>query len=61
MPDDFEIPFIGQTEFPRVSFDEEHLRQVCYDRFYNDYVNFGYEKDEVYDIWEKPKKNFQIV
>lgn len=60
MPDDFEIPFIGKSAFPRVSFDEEHLRQVCYDRFYDDYVNFGYEKDEVYDMWEKPRKKFKF-
>ena len=60
MPDDFEVPFVGQTEYPPINFDEEHLRQVCYDTFYNDYVNFGYEKDEVYEIWERPKKKFRF-
>ena len=60
MPDDFEIPFIGKTDFPKVNFNEEHLRQICYDRFYNDYIKFGYEKDEVYEMWERPLKKFKF-
>ena len=60
MPDDFEVPFVGKTEYPPIEFDEKHLRQVCWERFNNDYIKFGYEKDEVYKMWEKPLKNFKF-
>ena len=60
MPDDFEVPFLGKTDYPTINFDENHLRQVCVERFSNDYIKFGYEKDEVYEIWESPKKKFRF-
>ena len=60
MPDDFEVPFLGKTDYPTINFDENHLRQVCVERFSNDYIKFGYEKDEVYEIWERPKKKFRF-
>ena len=60
MPDDFEVPFVGKTQYPPIEFDEKHLRQVCWERFNSDYIKFGYEKDEVYKMWEKPLKNFKF-
>jgi hypothetical protein len=60
MPDDFQVPFVGKTEYPPINFDETHLRQVCWERFNNDYIKFGYKKDEIYDFWEKPLKKFKI-
>ena len=56
MPDDFEFHLLVKLNIQEFNFDEEHIRQVCYDRFYDDYVNFGYEKDEIYEIWERPLK-----
>ena len=52
IPEDVEVPYIGKSKYPNIPFDEEHLRQVCYDRFLDDYKNFGYDKDEVHQQWE---------
>ena len=37
----------------KISFSEEHLRQICYDRFFNDYIKFGYGKDDTHRRWEQ--------
>ena len=53
IPDDVEVPCIGKTDLPPISFSEEHLRQICYDRFFYDYIKFGYGKDDVHRRWEQ--------
>ena len=53
IPDNIEVPCIGKTDLPPISFSEEHLRQICYDRFFNDYIKFGYGKDDTHRRWEQ--------
>ena len=53
IPDNIEVPCIGKTDLPPISFSEEHLRQICYDRFFNDYIKFGYGKDDIHRQWEQ--------
>ena len=56
IPEDVVVPTVGKTFTPPIPFDEEHLRQVCYDRFFDDYKNFGYDKDEKHYQWEPPNQ-----
>ena len=56
IPEDVVVPTVGKTYTPPIPFDEEHLRQVCYDRFLDDYINFGYMKDEKHYQWEPPNQ-----
>lgn len=55
MPKDFKVPNIGKTTLPHgyLSVDEEiELRELCFKRFNNDYINFGYEKFEHIKKWD---------
>lgn len=51
---DFEVPIIGATQLEyNVTFSESELRNLCYDKFKADYIQFGYEKYEVIDLWDR--------
>jgi hypothetical protein len=48
-----DVPSIGKTILPanRI-FNKDELRNLCYTKFKDDYIQFGYDKYEVIDMWE---------
>jgi len=58
IPNNIQLKKIGQTRVPTYPlFDEQKLRDLCFERFQMDYSTFGYEKDDYFSNWDTNKKH----